>query len=100
MRCRALLALFAPFALGRPDGQTPIDYLDLESVGRVEAIRGTAAALYGNASGGVLDLRSAPPPLAPVSLQLRTFTGAYDLVRTTALVGGSTDRLFYQGNIG
>ena len=39
-----------------PDGQTPIDYIDLESVARVEAIRGAASALYGNASGGVLDL--------------------------------------------
>ena len=34
-----------------PDGQTPIDYLDLESVGRVEVIRGAASALYGNAVG-------------------------------------------------
>ena len=44
-----------------PDGQTPIDYLDLEAVERVETIRGTSAAIYGNASGGVLDLRSAAP---------------------------------------
>src|SRR5438094_9133791 len=59
---RSIRVLRDGLPLTLPDGQTPIDYLDLESVGRVEAMRGTASALYGNASGGVLDLRSAPPP--------------------------------------
>ena len=45
--------------LTNADGQTPLDYLDLENVGRIEVIRGTASSLYGNASGGVLDIRSA-----------------------------------------
>jgi iron complex outermembrane receptor protein len=31
--------------LSLPDGQTPIDWLELESVGSIEVIRGTAAAL-------------------------------------------------------
>src|SRR5665811_1884397 len=41
-----------------PDGQTPVDYLSLESVGSIEVIRGAASALYGNASGGVINLLS------------------------------------------
>ena len=44
-----------------PDGQTPLDYVSLESVGHVEVLRGAASALYGNASGGVVDLRSRAP---------------------------------------
>ena len=56
---RSIRILRDGMPLTLPDGQTPIDYLDLESVGRVEAIRGTASSLYGNASGGVIDLRSA-----------------------------------------
>ncbi len=47
-----------------PDGQSQLTNLDLASIGRVEVLRGAAASLYGNASGGVLafttDL-SAPP---------------------------------------
>src|SRR5947207_5331979 len=72
-----------------PDGQTPVDYLSLESVGRVEAIRGTASALYGNAAGGVIDIRSAGPPAMPIALQARSWIGDYGTRRVTGVVGGS-----------
>ncbi|MGQ0765971.1 MAG: TonB-dependent receptor family protein [Gemmatimonadota bacterium] len=42
------------------DGQTAVDFVDLESVGSAEVMRGAAGALYGNASGGVLELRTEP----------------------------------------
>ena len=83
-----------------PDGQTPIDYLDLESVGRVEVIRGAASALYGNASGGVIDLRSVDAPTAPFAVQARSFAGTSALRRYTGLFGGSVGSTAYQGNIG
>ena len=44
-----------------PDGQTPVDVLDLEGADRVEVVRGSASSLYGNAAGGVIDIRSAAP---------------------------------------
>ncbi|HEY9229714.1 MAG TPA: TonB-dependent receptor [Gemmatimonadaceae bacterium] len=83
-----------------PDGQTPIDYIDLESVGRVEAIRGAASALYGNASGGVLDLKSVEPPTVPFSVQARSYAGGSDLRRFTGLFAGTSGGIGYQGNIG
>lgn len=43
------------------DGQTPVDVIDLEGAERVEVIRGSASSLYGNAAGGVVDIRSAAP---------------------------------------
>ena len=46
-----------------PDGQTPVDALDIEGAERVEVVRGSASSLYGNAAGGVIDVRSARPPL-------------------------------------
>jgi iron complex outermembrane receptor protein len=46
---RSIRILRDGMPLTLPDGQTPIDYLDLESVGRVEVIRGSMSALYGNA---------------------------------------------------
>ena len=68
-----------------PDGQTPVDALDIEGADRVEVIRGSASSLYGNAAGGVIDLRSARPPslfepyvriVAGGSTPLVTATGA------------------------
>ena len=82
-----------------PDGQTPVDYLDLESVGRVEVIRGSAAALYGNASGGVIDVRTAPAPTDPFAVQARGWGGAYDFQRWTAVFGGTSGRVQYQGDV-
>jgi iron complex outermembrane receptor protein len=82
-----------------PDGQTPLDYLDLESVGRIEVIRGTAAALYGNASGGVIDIHSADPSV-PVEPEARVWVGSNNLVRSTALLSGTSGSVAYQGNVG
>jgi len=48
-----------------PDGQTPVDVVDVEGADRVEVERGSASSLYGNAAGGVIDIRSAPPPALP-----------------------------------
>ncbi|MEO7456441.1 MAG: TonB-dependent receptor plug domain-containing protein, partial [Gemmatimonadaceae bacterium] len=50
-----------------PDGQTPVDALDLEGAQAVEVVRGSASSLYGNAAGGVIDVRSLRPTsmLAP-----------------------------------
>lgn len=97
---RSIRILRDGMPLTLPDGQTPIDYLDLESVGRVEAIRGAASSLYGNASGGVIDLRSIDPPSVPLTGQIRSFRGADGLGRVTGLFGGTSGVTSYQGNIG
>jgi iron complex outermembrane receptor protein len=83
-----------------PDGQTPIDYIDLESVGRVEAIRGAASALYGNASGGIIDLKSNDPPSVPFAAQARLFAGSSNAKRFTGLVAGTASGVGYEANIG
>jgi len=101
---RSLRVLRDGMPLTLPDGQTPIDYLDLESVGSVETIRGTASALYGNASGGVIDLRSGPPPSAPLAFQARSWSGSNALRRYVGLFGGSVPggwgEASYAGSVG
>ncbi len=43
------------------DGQSNLNNVDLTSAGRIEVLRGAAALLYGNAAGGVIDIRSELP---------------------------------------
>jgi iron complex outermembrane receptor protein len=82
-----------------PDGQTPLDYLDLESVGRIDVIRGTASALYGNATGGVVDIHSVVPT-HPFKPEARVWLGSDALHRTTAVASGMSGAWTYQGNVG
>src|SRR5258708_36190094 len=73
-----------------PDGQTPVDYLSLESVGRIAVIRGSASALYGNASGGVIDLRTAAPPAERLGGEPSQWLGAAAFSRTALTDGGGS----------
>jgi len=81
-----------------PDGQTPVDYLSLESVDRIEVIRGAAAALYGNASGGVINLRTVAPPAAKLAGEIRQWLGDYASSRTTIKAGGVSGTAYYQAD--
>ena len=96
---RGIRVLRDGIPLTLPDGQTPVDYLDLESVGRVEVMRGSASSLYGNASGGVVDIRTSNPLPVPVSGELRFSTGAFGARRAVARGGGSVGGFAYQGNV-
>jgi len=71
-----------------PDGQTPTDWLDLESLGSVELVRGTAAALYGNAAGGVVDFKSRAPASGVAALDARAWDGG-GLQRYSASASGT-----------
>ena len=96
---RGIRVLRDGIPLTLPDGQTPVDYLDLESVGRVEVMRGSASSLYGNAGGGVVDIRTSDPPPVPISGAVRMLSGAFDTQRLVAKAAGATDGFGYQGNV-
>jgi iron complex outermembrane receptor protein len=96
---RGIRVLRDGIPLTLPDGQTPVDYLDLESVGRVEVMRGSASSLYGNAGGGVVDLRTSAPMPVPVSAAARLWTGSFATRRVVAKTSGSVDGFGYQGNV-
>lgn len=70
------------------DGQTAVDFVDLEGVGSAEVMRGAAGALYGNASGGVLELKSDPFPVRPFDPSLRYIANA-DAARWTGTAAGT-----------
>lgn len=96
---RGIRVLRDGIPLTLPDGQTPVDYLDLESVGRVEILRGSASSLYGNAGGGVIDIRSSAPAPRPVTAEAKWWTGSYGNRRLVGKASGSVPDLGYQANV-
>lgn len=73
-----------------PDGQGQTSNIDIASIDRVEVLRGPFSALYGNASGGVIDIttqRGANPP----RLEGGFAAGSYDTQRYGVKALGETD---------
>jgi iron complex outermembrane receptor protein len=83
-----------------PDGQTPLDYMSLESVGRIEVMRGSASALYGNASGGVIDIRSREPSPSMLSFDARQWFGSDEYYRSAVALNGTAGPLSYVADVG
>ncbi len=71
-----------------PDGQTTLSLIDPAFLDRVEALRGPASALYGNAAGGVLLLETRPPPSHGTSARGEAVAGSWG-VRRIAAEGGA-----------
>ncbi len=65
-----------------PDGQGQVSHFSLESAARIEVLRGPFSALYGNASGGVIELFTADAPADPL-LRGRYVAGEDGLRRTS-----------------
>ncbi len=82
-----------------PDGQGSVDAIDLGSVDRIEVIRGPFSAVYGSASGGVIDLRTEDGPERPF-LSGRFNTGAYGFRQWQLKTGGQAGRLNWLANVG
>ncbi|WP_313081939.1 TonB-dependent receptor PqqU [Atlantibacter sp.] len=59
-----------------PDGQGQTSNIDLNSVESVEVLRGPFSALYGNASGGVIDVKTATGE-APPTLEASSYYGSF-----------------------
>src|SRR5437667_6643963 len=49
-----------------PDGQGPLTNLELAEVDHLEGLRGSASALFGNASGGVISICTTPQSIDDV----------------------------------
>ncbi|TVP74919.1 MAG: TonB-dependent receptor [Gemmatimonadales bacterium] len=82
-----------------PDGQATLDHLDLGSLGAVEALRGPGSALYGNASGGVLDFRTQDPAEGRVRQEFKAVDGDHGLQRVQSTTSGSIGDVGYLLNL-
>lgn len=67
-----------------PDGQGQVTHFDLASAARVEVLRGPFSALYGNSSGGVIALVTAPVRERFAALDLDAGSAGLRQVRVSA----------------
>ncbi|MET0520211.1 MAG: TonB-dependent receptor [Burkholderiaceae bacterium] len=72
-----------------PDGQGQISNVDLGTAERIEVLRGPFSALYGNSSGGVIQVFSAEGRGAP-RLSVGLAAGSDGLLRRSAQLSGAT----------
>ena len=62
-----------------PDGQGQLTNLELGTPDRIEVLRGSSSALFGNASGGVISIWTDPAaPDRPVGGDVRVVAGSFD----------------------
>ncbi len=70
-----------------PDGQNAVEIIDPDLISRMEVMRGPVSALYGNASGGVINIITQEGP-QQTFLETRGLAGEYGLWKTVVKGGG------------
>jgi len=61
-----------------PDGQSQLTNVDFANIDRAEVLRGASSSLYGNASGGVISLRTEHAAPGPFAQRFRVQGGSGD----------------------
>jgi len=74
-----------------PDGQTRIEAIDFNSIGRIEIVKGNSSSLYTNAPGGVVNFINDMDFHRSFITQFNQF-GSYGLRRNGLKVGVRTDQ--------
>jgi len=77
-----------------PDGQGQVSQFNLDSAHRVEILRGPFSALYGNSSGGVIQIFTADGA-APTQLRSAVAYGSFDNFRAGVNASGADGSLGY-----
>jgi iron complex outermembrane receptor protein len=96
---RELKVLVDGLPLTLPDGQTQLDGIDPGAIDHIEVLRGPASSLYGNASGGVIQIFTEEGPDRPAA-SLRANGGDFGLGKFQLKGGGRAGnaRLFVQSS--
>ena len=78
-----------------PDGQTQLDSIDPSLIERMDIVRGPSAALYGNASGGLIDITTRAAPPEKFVIMPRQVFGQYGYLKSELFMGGRNGNFGY-----
>ena len=78
-----------------PDGQSQVDNIDLDSMHQATVLRGPASVLYGNATGGVIDIETLSGRNITGNGELRLSSGADGFRKAHLKSGGQKDNAHY-----
>jgi len=81
-----------------PDGQGQAATFDLGTASRIEVLRGPFSSLYGNASGGVINVLTEDGPRVP-TLEAGFHAGSYDSLRGALKFGWQRGTVGYIANV-
>lgn len=81
-----------------PDGAGQAATFSLDSADRIEVLRGPFAALYGNASGGLIQIFSADGPAEP-EIGAAMWAGSYGSARLALHAAGQSAQFNYRANV-
>lgn len=82
-----------------PDGQAQTDAIDLDSAERIEVIRGPSSVLYGNATGGVIDVTTAAGDGMAYSPVVSLDAGSHGYRKGSARAGGADEGWAYHAGL-
>lgn len=78
-----------------PDGQTQFDSIDPSLIERMDILRGPSASLYGNASGGMIDITTREAPPEKFVVMPRQVFGQYGYLKSELFMGGRSGNFGY-----
>jgi len=84
--------------LTMPDGQGQPGVVDLSSIKSIEVMRGPFSSLYGNSSGGVIQMFTQDAPATP-TIGATTMFGSYDTKRNVLEASGKSEGVEYMLNV-
>lgn len=84
--------------LTMPDGQGQPGVVDLSAIKSIEVMRGPFSSLYGNSSGGVIQLITEDAPKTP-TIGGTVMFGSYDTKRQVLEAAGTSEQIEYLLNV-